>query len=124
MSVPLRQMAYQPFGDLRLSFPGHDTNAGRLAILPALPKEAWPTGEVRGLRARGGLEVDVAWKDGRAATAVLRATLDGRHAIRPPPGQGISEARSGSRSVPIKTEPDGVTVLDVDAGGEYELIFD
>ena len=27
MSVPLRQVAYQPFGDLRLSFPGHDKAA-------------------------------------------------------------------------------------------------
>ncbi|MCK4958279.1 MAG: glycoside hydrolase family 95 protein, partial [Planctomycetes bacterium] len=28
MSVPLRQVSYQPFGDLRLSFPGHDKAAG------------------------------------------------------------------------------------------------
>ncbi len=28
MSVPLRQMAYQPFGDLRIQFPGHDDVSG------------------------------------------------------------------------------------------------
>ena len=42
------------------------TEDGRvvLRLLPALPK-AWRSGEVRGLRARGGYTVDMKWQDGR-----------------------------------------------------------
>jgi alpha-L-fucosidase 2 len=36
---------------------------GEIHLLPALPR-AWPEGEVRGVRARGGLVVDLAWRDG------------------------------------------------------------
>jgi hypothetical protein len=43
--------------------------------LPALPK-AWGSGEVAGLRARGGLEVGFRWQDGRVEAVNLLASRD------------------------------------------------
>ena len=69
------------------------SHAGAVHFLPGLP-EAWPTGSVRGMRARGGLEVDLEWRDGRATSAALRAHAAGTHALRAPEGQSV---RDGGR---------------------------
>ncbi len=48
---------------------------GTIHILPALPK-AWEEGSFRGLRARGGFEIDAKWKDGQVVFCAIRA-VDG-----------------------------------------------
>ena len=54
---------------------------GEIHLLPALPG-AWPAGSITGLRARGGIEVDVVWRDGRLAAATLRADSAMRCQVR------------------------------------------
>ncbi|MEO1451391.1 MAG: glycoside hydrolase family 95-like protein, partial [Bacteroidota bacterium] len=44
-------------------------------LLPALP-DAWPDGELKGIRTRGGLELDLAWKDGKVSSVEIKANRD------------------------------------------------
>ena len=52
-----------------------------LHLLPALPR-AWPTGSITGLRARGGHEVDLAWRDGALLSATVRPRLGASFRVR------------------------------------------
>jgi len=67
---------------------------GAVHLLPALP-DAWPTGEVKGLRARGGFVVDMKWSGGQLTAATVRSTIGGKLRIRsyiPLQGKGLVKA--------------------------------
>jgi len=54
---------------------------GSVTLLPALPK-AWSEGKANGLRARGGFEVNMEWKDGVVTGATIVSHLGGPLVIR------------------------------------------
>jgi alpha-L-fucosidase 2 len=69
---------------------------GAVHLLPALPS-AWPNGKLTGLRARGGLGVDVWWKDGKLLRARLTADKPGRHMVRVAGRSLVADLRQGER---------------------------
>ena len=67
---------------------------GAVHLLPALPDE-WSEGEVKGLRARGGFEVDMKWQQGKPVAVTVRSTLGGTLRLRsywPLQGKGLQPA--------------------------------
>lgn len=70
------------------------SHAGEIHLLPALPR-AWPSGHVRGLRARGGFELDLTWENGRLKHALVwaRSGHGGERPLRLRAGDRTLEAR-------------------------------
>lgn len=54
---------------------------GPIEVLPALPA-SWPDGSVTGLRARGGVTLDITWAGGKASRIVLKASRTGDLTLR------------------------------------------
>lgn len=76
------------------------SHAGEIHLLPALP-DSWPDGEVRGLRAKGNMEVDLTWKHGKLVQARIQA-LSGR----------TVQVYCGDRSVTLNLTAGEVHTLD------------
>ena len=57
------------------------SHAGEISLLPALPPQ-WPEGSVQGLRARGGYEVGIEWKNGELCAAQISNRKGGSCIVR------------------------------------------
>jgi len=98
------------------------SHSGEIAILPALPA-AWPDGHYKGLRARGDVEVDAAWKGGQAVSAALRPGVAGDVKLRPPHGQRIVRIQSGGQTIKA-AEAGGVWQVRLEPRKEYTIAFE
>jgi alpha-L-fucosidase 2 len=98
------------------------SHGGVVRLLPALPS-AWPTGNFRGLRARGGLEVDCKWSGRKVAAATLRAMLDGNVRLATPVGQRLVGVVQGNKTLKLTTDATGNTEFAVRAGQIYVCTF-
>jgi len=71
-----------------------DGQTAFIHLLPALPS-AFPTGSVTGLRARGGVDVAIQWKNGKLERAVLTAREDKAVKVRYAGSEKIFQAKKG-----------------------------
>jgi alpha-L-fucosidase 2 len=74
---------------------------GAVVLLPALPDE-WPSGSVKGLKARGGFTIDITWKDKKVTELKVNSSLGGNLRIMSAStlkGKGITNAKGENPNV-------------------------
>lgn len=90
---------------------------GEIDLLPALPPQ-WPSGSVRGLRARGGFTVNIAWENGSLQEAEVVPLKDGSCVLRKRPAIELAVYDSDQAPVSLR-EQDHTIEFDVKSGRSY-----
>lgn len=88
-----------------------------LEFLPALP-HAWANGRVKGLRARGGFEVDITWQDHAFASAVVIAQQGGICQIR---SDRPLHVQTAGTTVTLSQLSPGLLAWETQPGARYEI---
>jgi alpha-L-fucosidase 2 len=94
------------------------SHSGEISLLPALPK-AWRTGNIVGLQARGGYEVDLTWENGKLKESFIVAKNTGKCRIRT---QQPVKILLENQMVPARLLVNGVLEFDAIIGEKYRVV--
>jgi alpha-L-fucosidase 2 len=95
-----------------------------LHLLPGLPA-AWPTGSVRGLRARGGYEVGMTWSDGKLTEATVVVRLGGPVRVKSAAlvaGGNVTDLTGGTSVEASRETGDDVLTFQGEANHQYRIV--
>jgi len=98
------------------------SHTDEVCILPALPK-AWKSGSFSGLRLRGGFEVALKWKNGKAICALFKATVPNTIQIRIPKKQVISKVLKDSIDCKFKKDGKGTIYISMEKNQTITVEF-
>ena len=97
------------------------SHAGEISILPAV-SPSWKDGAVRGLKARGGFEVDAIWKDGRLTSAQVQSKLGNPAVVRLQGNPAsITLKEKDGRSAKLAATKDGTFRFPTKPGMTYQI---
>ena len=97
------------------------SHAAEISILPAVPPQ-WKDGTVRGLKARGGFEVDAIWKDGKLTAAQVISQLGNPAVLRLQGGPAsITLQEKDGRSAKLTATKDGTFRFPTKSGMTYQI---
>jgi alpha-L-fucosidase 2 len=91
-------------------------------LLPALPSP-WNEGSLRGVRIRGGAELEMQWSGSRLSTITWQALQAGDFDLHLPSGQSLSGIRTANGETAKPFEKSGVVRFHADKGQTYLLRF-
>jgi alpha-L-fucosidase 2 len=93
------------------------SHADELHLLPALPR-AWSSGEVKGLKARGGFEVDISWQEDGRISAEIRPLYTGTCTVQM---ASVRDVYKNGEPAEFTQPEGGAFSLTMEAGAVYRI---